>query len=97
MNYLIAFLILYFLTGTTFVAYDFKVFQRIVFYIRALFTPGGIYFNSNLHKMFYSIHNPIDSPAYVSGRNYGFALLSIIIWPLVPRILPPWFYLGRQP
>lgn len=97
MTYLFAFFILYFLTGVIFVAYDFKIFQKLIFYIRALFSPGGTYLNPKLCERFHSIYNPIDSPGYVSGRNYGFALLSIIIWPLVPRIFLPWFYLARQP
>jgi hypothetical protein len=94
MTYLFAFFTLYLLTGATFVAYDFKVFQRVIFYIRIIFNPGWTFFNSNINKYFPSAMN---APGYVMSRNYGFALLSIIIWPLFPRILMPWFYLWRWP
>ncbi|HED05091.1 MAG TPA: hypothetical protein ENI61_00220 [Ignavibacteria bacterium] len=100
MNSLTAFLILYLLTGVTFVAYDFKFFQRIIFYIRVLFTPG---ITTVLDLKLYEVQMrpfplPEKAPFYVSGHNYGHALLYIIFWPVFPyRVLLPWFYLKRLP
>ncbi len=100
MDFLTAFLILYLLTGVTFVAYDFKLFQRIIFYVRVLFTPGITALNPKLYemRMRLSFYLQVKAPFYVGERNYGHALLYIIFWPLIPySVLLPWLYLKRSP
>jgi len=97
MSYVASFIALYLLTGATFDAYDFKVFQRMISNVRCLLITGGDPGLSMWYKASRSsIYNPIDGPAYVLNRNYSYAFLKLFIWPLFPRIFPSWFWLSKR-